>query len=251
MPDQNMIIVPVPEGASVHVVAPLRDDGTPGAEMDFDDSTPGQLTFTTNEIGFWIEYYAPYEADGNSRNISYQWQSAIDVDQMDAVVQQPLRASVLTTEPAEESVTTGPDGLLYHSIPAREVPAGSTYLLEVDYTMVEPTLTQDALSQQSGLSEAGTPEESGLDWLLVVAIVAGVVAIGAVAWIVITSRSTKKRVAKPRPVRRVGARPRSMTTSPPPAQEVQANRYCHACGNPVGPDDRFCRSCGTAVKGRG
>jgi len=151
-PDPVSLTLPVPVDASIYALSPLRDDGRPGPEMSYDDSVPGQLTFSTGSTGFWLEYYSPYTADGNSRNLTFIWQSEMDVDELEAVVQQPIMSSDLTTDPDADSVTTGTDGMQYHQIPARQVPAGSVYSLDASYTLVQPQLSQEALGQQSAAS---------------------------------------------------------------------------------------------------
>jgi len=164
-PDPFSLTVPVPVDASIHAVSPLREDGSPGPEMAYDDSVPGQLTFSTSSTGFWLEYYSPYIADGNSRNLTFVWQSEIAIDELEAVVQQPMMSSDLTTDPDADSVTTGPQGMQYHQIRGRQVPAGSIYSLDANYTMVQPQLSQDALGQQSAAVGGSVEDESGFNWL--------------------------------------------------------------------------------------
>lgn len=247
-PEQVSLTLPVPVDASIHAISPLRDDGRPGPEMSYDDSVPGQVTFTTGSTGFWLEYYSPYTADGNSRNLTFDWQSEMAVDELEAVVQQPIMSSDLTTDPAADSVTTGSDGIQYHQIPIRQVPAGSVYSLDVSYSLVQPQLSQEALSQETSAAADGGAEESGFNWTLVMAIAAGLVAVVAVGWILLSSRGSRRRVTKPRPVRRQAPRSRASKTAKAPPPSRTARQFCHECGQPVGRDDRFCRSCGTAVK---
>jgi hypothetical protein len=254
-PGPVTITLPVPESASVHVVSPLREDGQPGPEMSYDDSVPGQLTFTAEMPGFYVEYYYPYTADGNGREFSFTWQSDMTVDQILTVVQQPIMSSDLTTNPGSEAVTTGSDGLQYHRLPLRSVPAGTVYLLEGDYSLVRPQLTQDVLAEGQNLpsdgTETGGAEEAGLNWLLIMAIAAGVAAVVVVAWLLFGNRRRRQRVTRPRPARRSGAqpRPRARSAAPPPVQSKGI--FCHECGQPLEPDDRFCRNCGSAVKNVG
>jgi len=247
-PDPFSLTLPVPVDASIHAVSPLREDGSPGPEMAYDDSVPGQLTFSTSSTGFWLEYYSPYTADGNSRNLTFVWQSEIAIDELEAVVQQPMMSSDLTTDPDADSVTTGPQGMQYHQIRGRQVPAGSIYSLDANYTMVQPQLSQDALGQQSAAVGGSVEDESGFNWLLVMAIAAGLVAVVAVGWILLSGRSSKRRVAKPRPVRNRPPRARAAKRGKTPSSSQKAGQFCHECGQPVSLDDRFCRSCGTAVK---
>jgi hypothetical protein len=249
------ITLPVPDDATVHVVSPLREDGRPGPEMSYDNSVPGQLTFTAEMPGFYVEYYYPYTADGNRRDITFTWQSEMAVDQMLAVVQQPIMSSDLTTNPSSEAVTTGSDGMQYHRVPIQKIPAGVVYTLEGNYTLARPELSQDVLAggQESlpGGVESGGSEESSLNWLLILAIAAGVIAVAGVAWLLLGNRRGRQRVTRPRPVRRSTAqsRPRARSTAPLPLQSKR--RFCHECGQPLDPDDHFCSNCGSAVKNVG
>ena len=49
------ITLPIPEDATINAVAPILPDGRPGVEMSYDDSVPGQITFSTDVSGFWVE----------------------------------------------------------------------------------------------------------------------------------------------------------------------------------------------------
>lgn len=249
-PDTAAVTVPVPNNATIHVVSPIIEDGRPGPEMNYDDSVPGQLTFDTGSFGFWVEYYHPYEADGNEREFSYTWLSEMGVDELQAVVQQPIMSSDLNTNPGAETVTTGPDGMQYHQLQGRPVPAGAAYTLEGTYSLVRPQLSQDVMAEQQGslpsITESGAADDSGVDWLLVAAIAAGVVAVVVAAWLLIANRRGNQRVVKPRPssrsTRRTTVRPRP---SPPASTK---GKFCRECGQPVEPGDRFCSNCGTVVK---
>ena len=255
-PSPVTITLPVPDNASIHVVSPLREDGRPGPEMSYDDSVPGQLTFTAEMPGFYVEYYYPYSADGNRRDITFTWQSEMAVEQMLAVIQQPIMSSDLSTNPGSEAVTTGSDGMQYHRVPIQPIPAGVVYTLEGNYTLARPELSQDVLaggqdSPAPGAESGGSEEESGLNWPLILAIAAGVVAVAVAAWLILGNRRGRQRVTRPRPARRSTpkSRQRARSTAPPPVQSK--GRFCHECGQPLEPDDRFCRNCGSAVKNTG
>lgn len=254
-PGPVTITLPVPDNASIHVVSPLREDGRPGPEMSYDDSVPGQLTFTAEMPGFYVEYYYPYVVDGDRRDITFTWQSEMAVDQMLAVVQQPIMSSDLTTNPGAVDVTTGSDGLQYHRVPIQQVPAGTVYTLEGNYTLARPQLSQDVLAgaQESlpGGIESGGSEESSLNWPLILAIAAGVIAVAVAAWLLLGNRRGRQRVTRPRPSRRstTQSRPRARSAAPPSVQSK--GRFCHECGQPLEPDDHFCRNCGSAVKNAG
>lgn len=246
------ITIPVPQGATIHVVAPLGADMRPGPEMEYDDSVQGQVTFTAEPPGFWLEYYYPYEAEGDRRDFTFTWQSDIAVDELEASVQQPSMASDMTTEPAAIVVTSGLYDLMYHQLPTRAVPAGTTYTLAGTYTMVSPVLSAEILAEQEDLLPADltpVPEaEEGFNWPIALAVSGGVLALAAVAWLVVTNRQQNRRVMKPRPASRSDDRSARKTRPPIPKKPASAIQFCHQCGQPVEPDDKFCRNCGTAVR---
>jgi hypothetical protein len=221
------------------------------ADISYDESVPGQLTLTTPEQRFRIEYYVPYKADGNQRNFAFDWRSDMTVSELFMSVQQPLLADDVTLTPAASGVTTRPDGLQYHDLPLQSIPEGGDFSMEGAYTLLRPGLTADFLDTeqpvQSALSPVVTNDSAAaaFNWPLALAAMAAVLAIGAVAWFVLRGRQSSKRVTKPRPVRRPKPKPVSEPAAPPSSGKA---RFCHECGQPASPDDRFCSQCGTALK---
>jgi hypothetical protein len=242
------ITVPIPDNATVNAVAHIETDGRMISIIDIDDSIPGQLTLTTPEPQFRIEYYFPYIADDNDRSFLFSWRSDLIVDEFQASVQQPVLADEMIISPSPSSVTTGADGMRYHHLPVTAIPAGETQQLEGSYTLARPQLSVELLSAQEvplfGADEAGTEaidEGADFNWLLAAGVAIGVLIIAAIAWLVISSRSRPIRVFKPRPIRQ-------KRSSPAKANDSKQSRFCHECGRPVDSDDSFCRNCGAAVK---
>jgi hypothetical protein len=250
------VTLPLPGDASLNAVARVTADNMLFADISYDESVPGQLTLTAPEKRFRIEYYVPYEADGNQRNFTFDWRSDMTVLELFASVQQPFLAEDVTLTPAAASVNTRQDGLQYHDLPLQSVPEGGSFSLEGAYTLQRPGLTVDFLeTQQPGQNApsptitnepAGAAAAAAFNWPLALAVMGVVLAIGAVAWLVISGRrSPSRRVTKPRPVRRAKAKPISKTAGAPSPSKA---RFCHECGQPASPEDRFCSHCGTALK---
>ena len=245
------VTVPVPEEATVNAVAHVNvESGQLENISDPDTSAPGSITFTTPSPTFRLEYYLPYAVDGGRREFTFDWISDMTIDQVLTTVQQPAEASDFALSPASDQPTTGRDGLLYHPLAARALPAGESYSVTASYLLDGDQLTADVLDTQQPPVEGPLPvigdeasdEASDLNWALVAIVAGGLIIIAAVAWFLYTNnQSGRKRTSRPRPVR-------SSKKSPAPsAGEVQ---FCHNCGQPVEAEDRFCRACGTAVKGR-
>jgi hypothetical protein len=232
-----VVTLPLPANADLNAVARITSDDI---MIDDIDSTTGsgQLTFTTPDSRFRIEYYVPYIVENNQHTFTFTWSADLPVDQLIVTVQEPVAASGLVTEPAAINVEDGFNDLTYHTLPAQPVPAGQPYSVRLGYTMASPQLSIENLP---GVGQTETssplppsPTSAGFNWPLMIAVAGGVLILLAGAWQIVSTRAAAK--AAPAPAGRSGRRP--------PA------RFCHACGQPAGPRDRFCRHCGTAIKGR-
>lgn len=251
-------VLPVPEEATINAVAHVDvESGQLQNIAEVDTSTPGQLTFTTPSPTFRIEYYMPYTAEGDQREFTFDWRSDVTIDQVLTTVQQPAEANDFEVTPPAGQPTTGPDGLLYYPLNAQALPAGQSYLVTISYNLASDLLTADVLATRQPpvqgplpvVSDAAQEDASEFNWPLVIIVAGGLIIVAAVAWFLYTSsQGNRKRPPRPRPVRqttKTSSRPQSSSSSP--ASDVQ---FCHNCGQPVDPEDRFCRECGTAVKGR-
>ncbi len=241
------VTLPLPGEASLNAVARVSSDNRLMADISYDESVPGQLTLTTPEQRFRVEYYLPYEADGNDRSFVFDWRADMTVFELIMSVQQPVLASDVTLTPAAAGVSNRPDGLQYHDLTAQSIPEGERFTLEGAYTLARPGLSVDFLeTQQPGQIDPSPPiapsvssgsAAAAFNWPVLLAAMGAVLAIGAIAWFALRGRRSSGRVAKPRPIRRPKARPTS----------GQA-KFCHECGRPASPGDRFCSNCGTALK---
>ena len=248
------VVVPLPDDASLNAVARVSSDNQLMADVDYDESVPGQLSLTTPDPRFRVEYYAPYEADGNERNFTFDWRSEMTVFELLVSVQQPLLANGVSLIPAAAGVSTRQDGLQYHDLPAQSIPEGDSFTLEGSYTLTRPGLTVDLLQREQPGQSIPTPVAAGgsaagaaaFNWPVLLAAMGAVLAIGAVAWFFLRGRRPSKRVAKPRPVRAPKARPGSSKATSAPASRKA--KFCHECGQPASPGDRFCSNCGTALR---
>lgn len=245
------IVLSIPENATINAVARVDESGSMFSDLEVDDSVPGQLTITTMEPTFRVEYYVPYSAEGNQRNFTFEWQSNLTVNELMATVQQPSLADEINLSPEAIGVNNRPDGLLYHTLPVREVPAGENYSLEMSYNLLRPQLSAELLGGQqpadpSNITGNVGEQESGFNWRIAVAATAFGIALAAGVWLLLGYRQSRRRISKPRPVRRS----RGKRTTPSINQDSTSRaNFCHECGQRLTKGDKFCRNCGTAVKG--
>ncbi len=233
------VSLPLPEGSDFNVVARIdAADGRMKDDIEFSINN-GEVTFTTPDLQFRLEYYYPYSANGSQRTFSYNWVSDESVNQLNMNVQQPSASSSLSTNPASVDVFTGEDGFTYYVLPAKAIAANQSYAVEVTYTMDREELSVSSSApsitdvQTTGFSPAESTSNN-IDWPIILA-AAGVVLVilGLIVWQLSSSRG-KSRARKPRPVRQV--------------ETKSDSQYCHICGQPILGTDKFCRECGTARK---
>ncbi len=246
-PTPTEVTLPLPNGADIHVVAVYSEDNVltdQGVEYTTNNN---EVSFSAPGAGFHVEYYAPYETLGNQRSFNYLWQADIPVNELTLVVQEPFAATDLTTNPTAVNVAEE-KGLTYHSLPPQPVPAGAPFSVDVAYTMSSPQLTIESQVPQEnqGNTAVTNPEPApppaasstsfldnvNFNWPLAVAGAGLLLIIAAIVWQIAGSRSNQKRPVKPK--RQAASR--------------AAAKYCHECGQPLQPGDKFCRECGTAVK---
>lgn len=239
---------PLPDGADFNVVARI----TPENVMTDQGMTPvvsdNQVTFVLTESRFRVEYYQPYSASDSQRAFSFTWQSDIAVEQFSVTIQQPVAATNMTVVPIPISVGQGQDGLTYHVLPGQSVATGDSYSVEVGYTMSTPRLTQSFSNsgEELPLLEAVPVTESGFDWQLLIVVLGGLMLVGTAVWYAVSQQAaSKRRSAKPSPMRTRQAAQKTAVSSSKPAGKV---KFCHQCGQSLESKDKFCRSCGTAVK---
>jgi len=244
------VTIPIPPGVELNAVARIGEGGAMFSDVEYDDSVPGMLTFTTPDPSFRIEYYMPYVADGNDRSFTFSWQSDTAIDSFLTSVQQPSLANEISLSPKAEEVTSGGDGLTYHEVTPMSLAPGEAFELAVSYTLIQDQLTAEILSPQevplvgseSGESTIGG-NASEFNWLVVAGAAALIILVGAGGFFVLKSQrtgSSRRRVTKPRPTRSSAPSAKPTTSS--------STRFCHECGQPVDATDSFCSNCGAAQK---
>jgi hypothetical protein len=233
------VSIPVPDNARVNAVATVEDTGM--LSVDFDE-VDGHVSFVTSSPRFRVEYYAPYQQDGLNRSFDFQWLADLSVAEFAAEVQQPVNATTLTTEPATTNmITSQTDGLLYHALDPRAVPAGTLYQLSFNYAMASDTLTAgpppSSSPQTTGQNIVASTETGDNNWLLYAGI-AGLVALAVIGTWLIATRTSSKKSSRP-------AKPKPKTTT---SSKKNTAVFCHNCGQAAENTDRFCRRCGAELK---
>lgn len=236
------VSIPMAEGADLLVVA--RIDTTDGVMKD--DVTysveNNVVTLTTPDRNFRIEYYMPYQKSGLDRSLAFTWTAPFNVNQAVFKLQRPSAATAFSFEPITAN-TIQENGLTYHQTAPQAVSAGQAFSVNLNYTLSSERLSIEDLRNnitdaQTTFTEPTTAADEGssINWPLIAIGFGGLLIVGALAYVLITSRS--------------GSRPqkaRRSRTARPSAQP-RGKKFCHNCGEAVGSNDKFCANCGTAVK---
>jgi len=237
------VTIPIPPDADINAVARIDSDlGMADVEYQVNGDS---VTFLTPDEQFRLEFYVPYEDDGEWRTFDYVWNADLDVQELAAEIQQPLNAKSMTSQPAASNIIPNTsDGLTYHGLPTQSVPAGTPFEMSFRYNITSPGLTvgEPSLSEANTLplSNSVVEPSSGNNWLLVLAGVGVFLVAVAGTWLVTTrinSNNNNRRSRKSRKPRKPSPKDRST-----PAQ------FCHNCGVQAEKGDQFCRNCGTQLK---
>lgn len=253
------LTLPLPPGADVHAVARISADNVMVDDIAFEVNEES-VTLTTPDSRFRVEYYLPYEADGEERTFEATWTFPFGITSAVLDVQQPAAATDFTVSPAAPNIVTGADGLTYHRSPGRTVVAGQPLQVAINYSLPGGQLTQSLLQQNTPATEsepvvttepAASPTSSS-NLPLILAGIGGLIISGTLIWQGLRERSQQQEKKK-QGIRRTtrpahGAGPKRTAPSVPANGETA--QFCHECGREAHAEDRFCRHCGTPLKGR-
>lgn len=187
-----------------------------------------------------VEYYDPaLMKEGAERTYSDVLYFDHPINRLLVRVQQPPTASGMQVTPGGTPTIEG-DGLTYFYSEIGAVESGEALEISVAYTK-----TNDALTAAPAPAGAGEPADSGnssgsgnmaLAWVLGIAGVGILGFAGFNLW-------RDSRQNKPKATAR-GRRAKGAGRSEPRGGGV----YCHNCGVKSGPEDRYCRECGTELR---
>lgn len=203
-----------------------------------------EITLTATMPEIQLEYYDPrLTKDGITRTFEYRWLGDYNVESFQVRVQQPKDASNLTTSPALMSGRPESDGLVYFTSNIGQLLAGQTFDITVKYDKTSDELTIASMQVQPSKPVSDTAIgwrgqfQEALPWVLLALGVILLAGGGVWYW-----QSGKRKVQTQPP------RKRRRTASPTSVSSEPGQVYCHSCGKRAGPQDRFCRTCGTRLR---
>lgn len=208
----------------------------------------GVVSFTTSAREIQMEYYDPsMSIQGEDHHFEFIWPGDYAVDALSFHVQQPISATDLVLQPTLGNPQTASNGLTTYYGLVGSFQQGESFHLKLDYKKSNPQLSIAQLQVQpsSPLDESSAGRMT-LNRLLPMLIgILFLVVIGLAGWwfglhpqLQVRSDSRKRHGEKGENQRTVRG------GSVPP----ESSAHCPQCGQPVRPEDLFCRSCGTRLK---
>jgi len=231
-----------PTGGNLVAVA-MENDGqlfnkeftTPVEQGDWQTITINAETYAPHRI----EYYQPLSLDGNERQFKFQWFGDYYVKEFTVAVLIPSDSTELITSPALQDVGTTANGYLTTgTVTKNDLKMMNSFQFEMEYQRTSTALVNPDPSTQVepvapvGEDTAGRVSIANLPWIIGGF---GLALIGIALfsyW-----RSTQLSENQPRKRRRNQVE----------EEDVQA--YCHECGARANAGDRFCRTCGSRLRG--
>jgi hypothetical protein len=205
-----------------HAVAQITDTGEM-LNASYETQSDGDAILVTVEASgrnIRIEYYFPYDRNGEQVNLTYQWLGGVAADEFTVYFQEPVGSSGVSSDSGFEDIGVQDDGRRYRRWPVGAIDSDDTLAVSFSYSGPLP----------SPPSTTTLPPAEEKPSVLPVAIAAGggsLIGIGA-GWYLASQRA---------PVHRA------------PRRQARAKTvYCRQCGERLKTDDAFCRQCGARAR---
>ena len=210
---------------------------------------------------FFVEfYYNPFTMSGSEKRFVYPAPTTYPIELFEVDIQQPLKATAFTLDPAPMEHTTDNQGFTYHQFTYRDVGKGQSQTFTIAYTK---TVTTPSVSKKQPTPQPAEKARARSDSTLVaLSIFAGAILLFAgCAWLMQRSRrQPMPATTAPTPSLSMSdtllalvqddAQPQETESAdvPPMPPQTRAVNFCANCGRKLLPDDRFCSECGKPIQ---
>jgi len=257
------ITLPIPKGAEIIGAGMISEQNElllhPHQVLPGDTHDTLQLNLPVPR--FFVElYYNPFTTSGPERRFVYPAPTTYPIELFEVDIQQPLKSTAFTLDPAPMERTTDNQGFTYHQFAYRDVGKRQSQTFTIAYTK---TATTPSISKQQ---PAPQPTEKARvrsdNTLVVLGIFAGAILLFAGgAWLM--QRSERQPMPTTTTVApsvsmsdtllellRDEAQPQETESAavPPILPQTRIINFCANCGRKLLPDDRFCSGCGQPIK---
>ena len=241
------VTVRFPEDANLTAVAKGTQESLVNVGYNGPEIQGNWQTVTVNVQSYAphrIEYYRPLTREDNKRQFTFRWFGDYPVEQFNVAVQFPADSTEVVADPAFASVTLSADGV--HRVGVVNLGSlnmGQSFQFKLEYQRQSETVTKPQNSANVQPAEPVGPNTEGrvsIDNLPYIIGGFGLALIGLALFFYWRSTQTPARLRQSRQRKRSGS-------SQEPEDESSA--YCHECGARSHTGDRFCRTCGSKLRG--
>jgi hypothetical protein len=208
---------------------------------------------------FFVEfYYNPFTTSGPEKRFVYSASTTYPIELFEVDIQQPLKATAFTLDPAPMERMTDKEGFTYHQFTYRDVGKGQSQAFTIAYTK---TATTPSVAKQQPTSQPAEKARVRADnTIVVLGIFAGAILLFAGgAWLLQRfRRPSMPATITPAPsvsladtlveLLREDAQPQETVNIPPTLPQTRVINFCANCVRKLLPDDRFCSGCGKPIK---
>jgi len=114
------------------------------------------VVMTTDSLHVQLEYYAPIQIEGGTRQFKFEWPGGPDVEQLTYELQEPFGASDFQVVPAATQRGQRGDGLSYNNGAVRGRKSGDAATFELSYNKADSRLTVQSLQPQRPVAPLAT-----------------------------------------------------------------------------------------------
>ncbi len=235
------MVIRVPRDANVTAVAYQSPSGLLLANYQ---SQPAQgenwqtiTLFITERTNYHIEYYQPLERSGDIRSFTYQWMGDFPIRDFKIEVQVPADSKGVKTDPAIPFMQSGAS--LNGGATMSGLVEGETYQLELEYSRSSESVLATPVSQQVEPLAPVDENASGRSTLDNLPLFLGGFGAALILAALVYFIRGQSSANAPKPRKR----------SQPARGSNTVVIYCHECGTRAQEGDRFCRACGSKLRG--
>ena len=257
------ITLPIPKGVEIIGAGMISEQNElllhPHQVLSGDTHDTLQLNLPVPR--FFVEfYYNAFTTTGSEKRFAYPAPTTYPIELFEVDVQQPLKATAFTLDPAPMERITDNQGFTYHQFTYRDVGKGQSQTFTIAYTK---TATTPSVAKQQPTPQPTEKARARSDnTLVVLSIFAGTILLFAgCAWFMQRSqRPHMPTTTAPAPsvsmsdtllaLVRDDAQPQEpeIADVPPMLPQTRVINFCASCGRKLLQDDRFCSGCGKPIK---